>query len=94
MPKAIWKDTVLSESEDTIIVEGNHYFPPDSIDQQLFRESSARTTCPWKGEASYFDIVVGEEVNEQAAWCYPDPKPAAAEIKNRVAFWKGVQVVE
>jgi uncharacterized protein (DUF427 family) len=94
MPKAIWKDAILAESDDTHVVEGNHYFPPESLRRAHFRESSAHTTCGWKGQASYYDIVVGDEVNEQAAWYYPDPKPAAAEIKGRVAFWRGVQVVD
>jgi uncharacterized protein (DUF427 family) len=94
MPRAIWNDTVLAESDDTVVVEGNHYFPPESLHKEHFRESNAHTSCPWKGQASYYDIFVGEKVNRQAAWYYPDPKPAAAEIKDRVAFWKGVQVVD
>ena len=94
MPKAVWNGVVLAESNDTRNVEGNHYFPHDAIDRAYFRPSDAHTTCPWKGQANYYDIVVGEDVNAQAAWYYPDPKPAAAEIKNHVAFWKGVQVIE
>ena len=84
MPKAIWKETVLSDSADTIVVEGNHYFPADSINCEYFRESSGHTVCPWKGKASYYDLVVGDEVNEQAAWYYPDPSPAAAKTKPTV----------
>lgn len=94
MTKAIWKETVLADSNDTVVVEGNHYFPTDSIACEHFRESSTKTVCPWKGKASYYDIVVGDEVNDGAAWYYPDPKTAAAQIKDRVAFWKGIEVVE
>jgi uncharacterized protein (DUF427 family) len=90
--KATWKGAVLAESEDTVVVEGNHYFPPDSIRRENFRESETHTTCPWKGEASYYDVVVGGEVNKDAAWFYPRPKDAAKEIKDRVAFWRGVKV--
>ncbi|MDT7689657.1 MAG: hypothetical protein QOJ70_75 [Acidobacteriota bacterium] len=90
--KATWKDTVLAESDDTEVVEGNHYFPADSIKREHFRESEKHTTCPWKGEASYYDVVVGGEVNADAAWYYPQPKDAAAQIKDRVAFWRGVKV--
>jgi uncharacterized protein (DUF427 family) len=90
--KAIWKGTVLAESDDTVVVEGNHYFPADSIKREHFRESSTHTTCPWKGLASYYDVLVGGEVNADAAWYYPEPKDAAKEIKGRVAFWRGVRV--
>ena len=90
--KATWHGAVLAESDRTVVVEGNHYFPPDSIDRSRFRESSTHTTCPWKGEASYYDVVVDGEVNKDAAWYYPEPKEAAAEIKDRVAFWRGVKV--
>ncbi len=92
--KATWKGRVLAESEATLVVEGNHYFPTDSINRQFFRESRTQTLCPWKGEASYYDVVVGGEVNRDAAWYYPEPKPAAAEIRDRVAFWRGVDVVD
>ena len=92
--KAIWHDTVLAESDETVVVEGNHYFPASAIKRDYFRESSKHTTCPWKGLASYYDVVVDGEVNADAAWYYPEPKPAAQEIKDRVAFWRGVQVVE
>jgi uncharacterized protein (DUF427 family) len=90
--KATWKGTVLAESDETVVVEGNHYFPADSIKREHFRESGAHTTCPWKGEASYYDVVVGGEVNADAAWYYPAPKDAAKQIKDRVAFWRGVRV--
>ncbi|PYP87744.1 MAG: hypothetical protein DMF61_08845 [Blastocatellia bacterium AA13] len=90
--KAIWHDAVLAESDDTIVVEGNNYFPPDSIKREYFKDSSTHTICPWKGEASYYEITVGDAVNKDAAWYYPDPKEAAKEIKNYVAFWKGVEV--
>jgi uncharacterized protein (DUF427 family) len=91
--KAVWKSATLAESNDTVVVEGNHYFPRSVIDLAYFRESKTHTTCPWKGQASYYDIVVDGEVNRDAAWYYPDPSEAAKEIKNRVAFWKGVQVM-
>lgn len=94
MPKAIWNNAVVAESDQTEIVEGNHYFPPRALNRRYFRESDAHTLCGWKGTASYFDIVVDEEVNEQAAWYYPDPKPDAANIKDYVAFWKGIEIVE
>ena len=92
MPKAVWNGAVLAESDDTVVVEGNHYFPPDSIKREHFRESETHTVCPWKGTASYYDVVVGGEVNRDAAWYYPRPKDAAKEIKDRVAFWRGVKV--
>jgi uncharacterized protein (DUF427 family) len=90
--KATWSNTVIAESDNTVVVEGNHYFPSDSINRQHFQESSTHTTCPWKGEASYYDVLVEGNVNKDAAWYYPDPKPDAAEIKDRVAFWRGVKV--
>lgn len=90
--RAIWNGTVLAESDETVVVEGNHYFPPESLKTEHLRPSSHRTECPWKGTASYFDVVVGEETNPKAAWVYRDPKPAAAEIRDHVAFWKGVEV--
>jgi uncharacterized protein (DUF427 family) len=92
MARAIWNDTVLAESDDTVVVEGNHYFPMGSLDREKFRRSDHHSVCPWKGEASYFDVVVDGEVNPAAAWYYPTPKPAAAEIAGRVAFWRGVRV--
>jgi uncharacterized protein (DUF427 family) len=90
--KAIWNSALLGESDATIVIEGNHYFPPETINEEYFQHSSTHTTCPWKGEASYYDIIVDGQVNKDAAWYYPDPKAAAAEIKNRVAFWRGVNV--
>lgn len=94
MPKAIWNDTVLAESDDTVVVEGNHYFPPSSLRSELFKDSSTHTTCSWKGVASYYSVVVDGQENRDAAWYYPEPKEAAATIKDRVAFWKGVKVVQ
>ena len=90
--KASWHGRTLAESDDTIVVEGNHYFPASSISREYFSESGTRTTCPWKGEASYYNIAVDGAVNKDAAWYYPNPKQAAANIKERVAFWKGVAV--
>lgn len=92
MPRATWKDTVLAQSDRTKIVEGNHYFPPDSLQRDYFRECDAQTVCGWKGTANYYDVVVDGMVNEQAAWYYADPKSAAANIKGYVAFWKDVIV--
>jgi uncharacterized protein (DUF427 family) len=90
--KAIWNGEVLAESDRTIVVEGNQYFPPDSINGEYFHESNLHTTCPWKGLASYYDIQVNGEVNKDAAWYYPAPKEAAKQIKDYVAFWHGVKV--
>jgi uncharacterized protein (DUF427 family) len=92
MPKALWKDAVIARSDDTIVVEGNHYFPPGSVDRRFLRESDTHTVCPWKGTASYFSIEVDGETNKDAAWFYPDPKEKAARIKDHVAFWRGVTV--
>ena len=91
--KAIWNSTVLAESDDTVVVEGNHYFPATSLRREHFRDSDHHSLCPWKGTASYYDVVVGDAVNAQAAWYYPQPKEAAAQITDRVAFWKGVNVI-
>ena len=90
--KATWKGAVLAESDDTVVVEGNHYFPPGAVNREYFRESGTHTTCPWKGEASYYDVVVEGEVNRDAAWFYPETKEAANNIRGRVAFWRGVRV--
>lgn len=90
--RAVWRDTVLAESDATVIVEGNHYFPADSLRREHFRPSATHSTCPWKGEASYYDVVVGGEVNRDAAWYYPQTTEAARHIEGRVAFWKGVEV--
>ena len=94
MPKATWNGKLLAESDQTEIVEGNHYFPADSITKEFLRESDTTTVCGWKGTASYYDVVVGGEVNNDAAWYYPTPKEAAANIAGYVAFWKGVEVAE
>jgi uncharacterized protein (DUF427 family) len=90
--KATWKGVVLAESDDTVVVEGNQYFPPESVNREYFRESETHTVCPWKGTASYYDVVVNGEVNRDAAWYYPQPKDAARQIKDHVAFWRGVKV--
>ena len=92
MPKATWKGAVLAESDHCEVVEGNQYFPAESIRREHFRESTTHTTCPWKGVASYYDVVVDGQVNKDAAWYYPAPKPAADNIKSRVAFWRGVTI--
>ena len=92
MARAVWNGTVIAESDDTIVVEGNHYFPPNSVNQEYLSDNPAQTRCPWKGTASYYDVVVAGEANTGAAWYYPDPKPAAADIKDHVAFWRGVTV--
>ena len=92
MAKAIWNNTVLAESNNCVVVEGNNYFPPDSIKKEYFKSNEHHTTCPWKGEASYYNIEVNGEVNNDAAWYYPHPKEAAKNIENHIAFWKGVKV--
>ncbi len=84
--KAIWKETTIAESDSTIYLEGNHYFPPESVNLELLQDGSRQYTCPWKGESKYHDVVVNGEVNENSAWSYPDPKPAAKEITRHVAF--------
>lgn len=90
--KAEWNGTVIAQSDDTVVVEGNHYFPRESLKEEFFSETSATSVCPWKGVASYLDVNVGDETNPGAAWFYPEPKEAAEEIRNRVAFWRGVTV--
>jgi len=92
MPTARWNGAVIAESDDTVIVEGNHYFPPESVNEALLEASASHTNCPWKGVASYKNLLVDGKRNPDAVWYYPDPKPAAAEIKGRYAFWKGVTV--
>lgn len=92
MAKAIWNGIVIAESKQTEMVEGNHYFPPNSIKQEYFRPNNTTTVCPWKGTASYYDVVVEGQINQGAAWYYPNPKPAAQNIKDHVAFWRGVRV--
>jgi uncharacterized protein (DUF427 family) len=91
--KAIWNGAVLAESDETIVVEGNHYFPEDSINKEYFQPSATNTVCGWKGTASYYDVVANGATNKDAAWFYPDAKAEAKEIENYVAFWKGVEVV-
>jgi uncharacterized protein (DUF427 family) len=92
MPRALWNGVVLAESDQTEVVEGNHYFPRSSLKAEYFRESDHRTMCPWKGVASYYDVVVGDEVNERAAWYYPEASEAAKNVQDRIAFWRGVEV--
>ena len=92
--KATWNGTVVAESDDTVVVEGNHYFPVDSIRADYLLPSNTKTMCSWKGQASYHTLFVDGNANPDAAWYYADPKEAAANIKGRVAFWKGVRVVE
>lgn len=97
MTKAIWNGQVLAESDQTIRIEGNHYFPPDSVKRDLLTDSELHTTCPWKGEASYYNVVVDGQVNDDAAWYYPTPKDGAIsrvgqDFSNYVAFWHGVEV--
>jgi uncharacterized protein (DUF427 family) len=92
MIRATWNGTVLAESDNTVIVEGNHYFPPTAIRSKHFEPSEHHTTCRWKGVANYYDIVVGDDRNPSAAWFYPETKPDADEIRGRIAFWRGVQV--
>ena len=90
--KAVWNDQIIAESDATVVVEGNHYFPPDSVKRQFLTPSPTQTVCSWKGTASYYDVVVGGERNPNAAFTYPEPKEAAAQITDRVAFWRGVEV--
>ncbi len=92
MPKATWKGAVLAESAHCEVVEGNQYFPPDSIRREYFRASETHTVCPWKGTASYYDVVVDGQTNKDAAWYYPQPKDAAKQIKDHVSFWHGVEI--
>lgn len=94
MPKAKWNNAVLAESDTTEIVDGNHYFPPDSLRREHFEESDTHSVCGWKGTASYYNVVVDGQTNRDAAWYYPDPKSAARNIKGYVAFWNGVTVEE
>ncbi len=92
--RAIWKGEIIAETENTVVVEGNHYFPPDSVNKNLLKPSPTTTGCPWKGTARYYSVVVGDEENRDAAWYYSDPKKEAAEIKDHIAFWRGVDVLE
>jgi uncharacterized protein (DUF427 family) len=91
--KAVWNGTVLAESSHTVVVEGNHYFPPESLRRDFFKPSPTQTVCGWKGTANYYTIEVDGQVNPDAAWYYPEPLPAARQITGHVAFWRGVQVV-
>ncbi|MAN88755.1 MAG: hypothetical protein CL555_18715 [Algoriphagus sp.] len=90
--KAIWNNQVIAESDQTVVIEGNHYFPRESVKKEFLKDSDTHSTCPWKGQASYYSILVDGELNKDAAWYYPDPKSAASVIKDRMAFWKGVKV--
>jgi uncharacterized protein (DUF427 family) len=92
MPKATWNGKVIAESDTFELVEGNVYFPPDSVKRELLKPSATHTICPWKGTASYCTVVVDGKENRDAAWYYPDPKPEAASVKDHVAFWRGVTV--
>ena len=94
MPKAIWNGKIIAQSESTVMIEGNHYFPRESINEEFFSDSVTHTVCHWKGVASYFDIKVEGDENQNAAWYYPDPSESASVIKGYVAFWNGVQVVQ
>ncbi|MCG6970041.1 MAG: DUF427 domain-containing protein [Gammaproteobacteria bacterium] len=90
--KALWNGEVVAQSDDTVVVEGNHYFPAESISREYFKPSSKKTTCPWKGEASYYTLQVNGKENPDAAWYYPEPKEPANNIKGRIAFWRGVEI--
>lgn len=92
--KAIWNNQVIAESDQTVVIEGNHYFPRETVKKEYLKDSDTHSTCPWKGQASYYSLLVDGELNKDAAWYYPDPKPAASVIKDRIAFWKGVKVTE
>jgi uncharacterized protein (DUF427 family) len=92
--KAIWNQQLIAESDDTVIVEGNHYFPPDSVKREFLQDSDTTTVCPWKGTANYYTLVVDGQSNSDAAWYYADTKPEADQIRGRIAFWKGVQISE
>jgi uncharacterized protein (DUF427 family) len=91
--KAIWNGTTVADSDATVVVEGNHYFPPESVDARYLLDSDTHSSCPWKGQASYRSLLVAGETNQDAAWFYPTPKDAAAEIKDHFAFWHGVEIV-
>jgi uncharacterized protein (DUF427 family) len=91
--KAIWNDILIAESSEIILVEGNYYFPPSSVNSDLLNESDTHTSCYWKGSASYYSIIANGQINFDAAWCYANPKDKANHIKNYIAFWKGVQII-
>ncbi len=90
--KAIWKTTVIAQSDDIVMVEGNHYFPASALNREFVQFSNHRSSCAWKGQAHYYSLMVDGELNPDCVWYYPDPKPEAAAIRDRVAFWRGVQV--
>lgn len=92
--KATWNDKVIAQSDDTVVVEGNHYFPESALDRRYVSFSNHKTTCAWKGQASYYSLLVDGELNPDAVWYYPDPKPEAEMVRGRVAFWKGVAVTD
>ena len=92
MVQAVWNDAVIAQSDDTVVVEGNHYFPLDAVNKDALKPSAHTSVCPWKGTAGYYTLVANGAENPDAAWYYAEPKPAASEIKGRVAFWKGVKV--
>jgi uncharacterized protein (DUF427 family) len=92
MAKAVWNGKLIAESDETVVVEGNHYFPRAAVEREFLRPSAHTSVCPWKGTASYYDLEVDGKTNPGAAWYYPTPKDAAAEIEDRIAFWKGVEV--
>jgi uncharacterized protein (DUF427 family) len=94
MAKAVWNDLVIAESDDTVVVEGNHYFPRSALRDDLLQESATHTVCPWKGTASYYTLEHDGMQNQDAVWFYPEPKPEAEMVRDRVAFWKGVKVVD
>jgi uncharacterized protein (DUF427 family) len=92
MPRAVFNGVIIAESDETVVVESNHYFPPDSIKREYFADSDVTTHCPWKGDAKYYDVVVDGKIADYAAWYYPEPKDAARNIKDHIAFWRGVTV--
>ncbi len=94
MVKAVWNGETIAESDETVVVEGNHYFPFAAVKPSALKPSATTSVCPWKGVASYYSVVADGKVNKDAAWYYPEPKPAAAQIKDRIAFWKGVEIFE
>lgn len=94
MATATWNGKVIAQSDETVVVEGNHYFPPDSVRSEYLKESSHSSICPWKGTASYYTLVVDGAENKDAAWYYPQPKEAAEQVRDRIAFWRGVQVTD
>jgi len=92
--KAIWNNQIIAESKDTVVVENNHYFPIESVHPKMIKKTTNHYTCPWKGTCDYYDVSVGGQTNKEAAWIYPQPKPEANQIKGRIAFWRGIKVVD